>query len=131
MRARLRGIAARTRKAQQFRAERHRHLMQSRIAPRASQISDGFGHLDRIARGIGQRFVHVGQKRGCAKTGIIGDIDEASRQGPRIGLLAHEGAGAHLHIEHQGVEAGSQFLGRIEAVMSGSDSTVAVTSRMA
>ena len=48
-----------------------------------------------------------------------------------VAALRHEGAVADLHVEHQGPSPAASFLDRMEAVMSGTDSTVAVTSRIA
>ena len=43
----------------------------------------------------------------------------------------HEGAGAGLHVHDQALSPAASFFDRIEAVMSATNSTVAVTSRMA
>ena len=81
-------------------------------AAAAEQEFRGMGHFDGIAGAGRQRLVHVGDERGGPEARAIGDGDQAFGQAPRLVHGRHEGAGAHLHVEHQMLEAGGEFLGQ-------------------
>ena len=65
---------------EQFGAERDRHAIKARVAPRAGEVIDGVADLDRIAGGGGERLVHVGDERAGLQAGAVGDRREAVRQ---------------------------------------------------
>ena len=69
------------------------------------------GHFQRIAGGRSERLAHVGNERGGGKASAIGDIDEALGQFLCVGHARHEGAGAHLHVEHEVAQPGGELLG--------------------
>jgi hypothetical protein len=116
---------------QKFAAKRQHHILQALVLLFAREEIHGAGNFDGIAGATRQRFIHVGDEGGGVQASAIGDRDKAFRQFARALDGGHESAGAALHVEHEMVEARRQLFERMEAVMSGTDSTVAVTSRMA
>ncbi len=66
--------------------------------------------LERVADGVAQRLVHVGDQRLHALVDAAADADHQLRQAARIHLPLHERARADLDVEHQRVEAGRQLL---------------------
>ena len=69
-----------------------------------------FHHFERIADRVAQRLVHVGDQRLHALVHAPPDSHHHLRQPPRVHLLLDERAAAHLHVEHQGVQAFSHLL---------------------
>ena len=116
---------------QKLAAERQRDPLQPLVLVFAGQEIDRVLHFDRVARGAGERLVHVGDQRHGRQAGAVRDRRDALRQLARRFERGHEGARAGLHVHHQAFEAGGEFFDRIEAVISATNSTVAVTSRMA
>ena len=90
--------------------ERYRDFMEAWLAPPAGQMVERIGDLERIAGGGGERLAHIGEQRPRRQAGAVADIAEALRQ--RLGLveLAHEGAGAELHVHGEAGEAGGELL---------------------
>ena len=70
-------VGREAREREQLGAERHRHPIEARIAPRAGQIIDGVAHFDRVAGGAGERLVHVGDERDRRQAGVGGDGGDA------------------------------------------------------
>jgi len=80
---------------------------------------------------VAEDLPHVGQQRDGSEDRRHRDGDEAL--GERAGVVErrHERARPDLHVHDQRVEAGRELLERIDAVISGIESAVAVTSRIA
>ncbi len=87
--------------------------------------------FQRIAGGIGQRFVHVSQKCGCLDACAVGHFDKRLCQSFRIFQLLHKRAIAKLHIQHKALQTGCQLLGKNGGGNQRNGFTVAVTSRTA
>ena len=105
--------------------------MQARVAFCAGQIIDGVADFDRVAGGAGQRFVHVGDERDGRQAGVGGDRRNAGRELARafsVGMKAPEPVFTSMT---RPCSPAASFFDRIEAVMSATNSTVAVTSRIA
>ena len=130
---RRRDRRARPRSDQQLGGERERHLVQPRVAARAGEIIDRVEDLDRIAGGAGERLVHVGDQRDRRQAGAGRRRRRCSRASSRApSQRRHEGAGAASSRPSPAPSRpAASFFDRIEAVISGIDSTVAVTSRIA
>ena len=64
-----------------------------------------FHHFERVADGIAQRLIHVGNQRLHALIETAPDSDHHLRQPARIHLPLHEGSGADLDVEHQRVHS--------------------------
>ena len=73
-------VVREAREREQFGAERDRHPVKARVAPRAGQIVDGVADLDRVAGGAGERLVHVGDERDGRQAGVVGDRRDAGRE---------------------------------------------------
>jgi hypothetical protein len=74
-------------------------------------------------------LVHVGEQRPRRHAGSRCDADDAARQLRGITVVRHERANADLTSITRASSPAASFFDRIEAVMSGMLSTVAVTSR--
>ena len=67
---------------QHLAGQRHRHLVQARIARAlALQVVDGLDHLERIADIAAQHAVHVGDQRDGRQAGLVGDGHQAFAPG--------------------------------------------------
>ena len=89
-------------------------------------------HLDRVAGGRGERLVHVGDQRRGLQAGAVGDRDQAlGQRRANSARLAMKAPLPVLTSSTRPSRPAASFFDRIEAVISGIDSTVAVTSRMA
>ena len=91
-------VRRQTAQHQHLGAERHGRRVEARLAPGAGQIIDHIGHLEGIAGRGGERLVHVGEERRRRQAGAVGDENEAVGEGAGIVDVAHEGAGAELHV---------------------------------
>ncbi len=67
-------------------------------------------HFQRVADGVAQRLVHVGDQRLHFLVHAAADAHHGLRQAARIHLLLHERAAADLHVQHQRVHAFGQLL---------------------
>ena len=79
------------------------------VGPDVLQRLRNFHHFERIADGEAQRLVHVGDQRLHALVHAPSDAHHHLRQTARVDLLLHERAGAHLHVQHQRVDAGGHL----------------------
>ncbi len=68
--------------------ERHRHVVQPRIAPRAGEVVDRLVDLDRVAGGGAEHLVHVGQHGDGRQPGLARDRDDAGSELARARFLA-------------------------------------------
>ena len=91
-------------------AEREHDLVHALLAPVAREMRDGVMGLERIAGGIRERLVHVGEERRCRQPRAIRHMDEAFGKLLRLVEARHEGAGAPFHVEHQAAEARGELL---------------------
>ncbi len=80
----------------------------------AAQQGQGFAHLQRVAGRAAEHAVHVGQQGhgGQAGARVLAPcgLHQAARQFTRALQRGHEGAAAHLHVQHQGLQAGRALL---------------------
>lgn len=97
----------------------------------AAQKIQTMHDFQRVACGIGQGLVHVGDEGRGFDACAIGDFYEGA--GQLLGFVGalHEGAIAEFDVQHQRFKARGELSDRMEAVIRGTESTVAVTSLMA
>ena len=117
---------------EQLGGKRERHLDQARVGRAARQVVDRLPHLDGVAGGAAEDLVHVGQQRRSSAS--------RSRRRPRRSpSRAHARRRATVRnapeptltsITSESSPAAS-FFDRIDAMISGIDSTVPVASRIA
>ena len=113
-------------------AQRADDREQPRLGRAAAQHVQCFGDLDGVAAAVPEHLVHVGDPGGRRQAGGARDVDQRARQ--RVGHrpLGGEGAVADLDVHRQAADAGGGASSRgCLATISGTDSTVAVTSRIA
>ena len=84
--------------------------MHALLAPVAREMRDGVMRLERIARRVRERLVHVGEERGRRQPSAIRHMDEAFGKLLRLVEARHEGARAPFHVEHQAAEARGELL---------------------
>ena len=125
--------ARRRRARSSSRAQRERDLAQARVARRAREVVDRLAHLDRVAGRAAQHAVHVGQQRRrwagrcpsatstIAARELVAPARASGRKAPEPTLTSITSASSPA----------ASFLDRIEATISGIDSTVPVASRIA
>ena len=118
---------------QQRRAQRERDLDEPRLGgARVGEHAERLAHLDRVAGRAAEHLVHVGEQRLAGQPVAARDGDDRARQ---LGaLLARSGMNAPEPALTSITSASSpaaSFFDRIEATISGIDSTVAVASRSA
>ena len=92
-------------------AQRHGHVVEAGVDLVAAEEAGGVGDLERVAGGGGERLVHVGDERAGGAAGAGRDLDQRLGQGAGVVQGGHEGAGAGLDVEDEGVEAGGELLG--------------------
>ena len=90
--------------------KRDDHLIQPAAVLPPHQEIDGIPDFDRVASSIGERLVHVGQKRARTGPGSVGDIDKGAGEPGGILWGFHEGAIANLHVQYECLEPGSELL---------------------
>lgn len=111
-------------------SQRHTHAAQV-LAAAALQNLRRLLHLECVADCHAERHVHVGKHRAHIASARLADGDHILGKLPRVVQRLHKSARADLHIENDGMRAAASFLDMIDDVMSGRESTVAVTSRSA
>ena len=67
-------------------------------------------HLDGVAGGAAQRLVHVGDERRRPFARAGADVDHRLRQGQRVLLGLHKGAGAGLNVQQNRICTGGNLL---------------------
>jgi hypothetical protein len=120
------------RQHQQLGAQCQRHRCTARLGARAAagEEVERLGHFQRVAGRVASTWsMSVISAR--AGSPAAPATAPGFAPAPRARAWRHEGAAAALHVQHQGLQPGASFLLRMLAVMSGTLSTVAVTSRMA
>ena len=85
------------------------HFQQTRLVHRAGQEVDAFLHFQRIAGGMAQHLVHVGDQGACRQPRAGGHGHQAAGQFTRPFGRGRESAAAALHIQHQALQAGSEL----------------------
>ena len=78
--------------------------------PRILQGLRRFHDLERVADGVAQRLVHVGDQRLHLLIHAAADPDHGLRQAAGVHLRLHESAGAHFDIQHQRIDALGELL---------------------
>ena len=104
-------IAGKTGGDQHLGAQGHGHFVDARVAILTGQVAHRFAHFHGVAGAGGQHLVHVGQECRGAAAGPVGHGDDALGQFLGGFKGRHEGAGAHLHVHHQGFQPGGELLG--------------------
>ena len=113
-------------------AERQRHLAEAGILWAPVRKSTALRTSSALPAAVASGSFMSVISAAVLRPAPLATATRLSRQGARPLERRHEGAGAGLDVEDQRAEAGRELLAdRIEAVISGMDSTVAVTSRMA
>ena len=110
-------------------SERQRHFMQARLARIATQVAHRLQHLQRIAHLGAEDLVHVGDQGRGAQPGAGGHRDDALGQLLRKGRRRQRRRCRTSRPWTSPCRPAASFLERMLAVMSGTLSTVAVTSR--
>jgi hypothetical protein len=80
------------------------------VAPAARQDIDRLAHLERVADVVTEDLTHIGQQRGHAKAGALGDREQTLGEVDRRLDRGRERAGADLHVHDERVEPGRQLL---------------------
>ena len=78
--------------------------------PAALEDFDRLGDFIRMARHAAKRLIHAGDQRHHFLAHALAGFDHDFGEANRIFLFLHEGAGACLHVEDQGVNAFGKFL---------------------
>ena len=121
---------AEVRKHEEARAGVEDEIAQVRWALGADRLHR-LAHLERVADGVTERLVHVGEKTDDLPTSPPAEIDHLLGEDACVVERLHERPVADLHVQHDRVRSAASFLDMIEDAMSGTMSTVAVTSRSA
>ena len=108
----VRRVARQPAQHQQLGAERASQRVQPRLAPRAAQVVERLLHLQRVAGGVAEHLVHVGDERPRRQPRAFGHAHEAQRQFAGVFRRCREGAVAGLHVHHQRLQPGGELLGQ-------------------
>ena len=69
-----------------------------------------FHHFERIADGKAERLIHIGDQRLHLTVETAANAHHHLRQAPGFHLTFHEGARAHLYVEHDRIQAHGDLL---------------------
>ena len=87
-------------------------------------------HLDGVAGGAAQRLVHVGDERRRPFARAGADVDHRLRQGQRVLLGLHKGAGAGLNVQQNRIRTGGNLLAHDAGVSATASSPLWPISEM-
>src|ERR1700752_317583 len=76
----------------------------------ASQNLHDLDHFQRVANHLSERMVHVSDQCDDLLPHALARLHHEFSEESRILFALHEGAGACLHIEHEGIDALGKFL---------------------
>ena len=76
----------------------------------ASQNFHDLDHFQRVANHLPERLVHVGNQRDDLLSHALARLHHEFSEESRILFALHEGAGASLHVEHEGIDTLREFL---------------------
>jgi hypothetical protein len=102
-------VDAEVREREQPRARREDELGEVR-GPLATKRRHRLADLQRVADGVAERLVHVGEQADDVAAGAPAEIQHRLRQSPRALDRLHECAVADLDVEHDRVGAGGDLL---------------------
>ncbi|EJK92459.1 hypothetical protein UUU_04450 [Klebsiella pneumoniae subsp. pneumoniae DSM 30104 = JCM 1662 = NBRC 14940] len=110
LRARLGIVRRQLAGDQHFHTQRHCHVEQARVAVFAGQELHRFANFNGVAGAGGQYLIHIGQQRGGAHAGAVGDTHDRFGQRGREFISRHKRAAADFDVHHQRIQPFRQLL---------------------